>query len=125
VAALVLQWHTKVRYITELPISYSMGIFAIEKSVFEGLSADDQQVVREVMGRHIEALDREARDDNRKASEVLASSGLETVAVNEADVEGWRRTIEGLYPRLREHPAIDAAMFARLLDRLAEHRRAH
>jgi TRAP-type C4-dicarboxylate transport system substrate-binding protein len=125
VAALVLQWHTKVGYITELPVSYSMGIFAIEKSVFEGLSSEDQQVVRDVMGRHIEELDREARDDNRKASEVLASSGLETVAVDAADVEGWRRTIEGLYPRLREHPAIDAAMFARLLDLLAEYRRAH
>jgi TRAP-type C4-dicarboxylate transport system substrate-binding protein len=124
VAALVLQWHTKVRYVTALPISYSMGIFAIESSVFEGLSAADQQVVREVMGRYIEELDREARDDNRKASEVLANSGLATVPVNAADVEGWRRTIEGLYPRLREHPDIDAAMFARLLDLLAEHRRA-
>jgi TRAP-type transport system periplasmic protein len=124
VAALVLQWHTKVRYITELPISYSMGIFAIEKSVFEGLSADDQQVVREVMGRHIDELDREARDDNRKASEVLARSGLETVAVDAAAVESWRHTIESLYPRLREHPDIDAAMFTGLLDLLAEYRRA-
>ena len=37
VAALVLQWHTKVKYITELPISYSMGIFAIEKGVYAAL----------------------------------------------------------------------------------------
>ena len=124
VAALVLQWHTKVKYITDLPISYSMGIFAIEKDVFSALSAEDQQVVREVMGGYIQGLDREARDDNQRAAEVLARSGVETVAVNAADVEAWRGTIETIYPKLRARPDIDAAMFDRLLAVLADHRRA-
>jgi TRAP-type C4-dicarboxylate transport system substrate-binding protein len=123
VAALVLQWHTKVKYLTDLPISYSMGIFAIEKDVFDGLSAADQQVVREVMGGYIEGLDREARDDNRKAAEVLSRSGLQTVAVESADVDGWRGTIEDIHPQLRQRPDIDAAMFDRLLAVLAEYRR--
>jgi TRAP-type C4-dicarboxylate transport system substrate-binding protein len=125
VAALVLQWHTKVKYITDIPVSYSMGIFAIEKSVYSGLSAADQQTVREVMGRYIGGLDKEARDDNRRAAEVLAKSGLQTVSVNAADVEGWRSTIEGIYPQLRARPDIDAAMFDRLLAILAEYRRTH
>jgi TRAP-type C4-dicarboxylate transport system substrate-binding protein len=125
VAALVLQWHTKVKYITELPISYSMGIFAIEKDAYAALTPADQQVVREVMSRYIGGLDREARDDNRRAAEVLASSGLETVTVNAADVEGWRSTIESIYPQLRGRPDLDAAMFDRLLAVLAEYRRTH
>jgi TRAP-type C4-dicarboxylate transport system substrate-binding protein len=125
VAALVLQWHTKVKYLTDLPVSYSMGIFAIEKSVYSELSAEDQQVVREVMSRYIGGLDREARDDNRRAAEVLENSGVETVTVNASDVEGWRSTIEGLHPQLRERPEIDAAMFDRLLAVLAEYRRTH
>jgi TRAP-type C4-dicarboxylate transport system substrate-binding protein len=125
VAALVLQWHTKVKYITDLPVSYSMGVFAIEKRVFSALSAEDQQVVREVMGRYIESLDREARDDNRKAAEVLARSGVQTVAVDEADVAGWRATIEGIHPQLRERPDVDAALFDRLLSVLADYRRRH
>jgi TRAP-type C4-dicarboxylate transport system substrate-binding protein len=125
VAALVLQWHTKVRYVTDLPISYSMGVFAIERNAFNSLSPEDQCIVREVMGRHIEQLDREARDDNRRAAQVLAESGITTVTVNEADVEGWRSTIESVYPKLRERPDIDAAMFDRLLAVLAEYRRTH
>jgi TRAP-type C4-dicarboxylate transport system substrate-binding protein len=124
VAALVLQWHTKVKYLTDLPISYSMGIFAIEKRVFDDLSAADQQVVREVMGSYIQGLDREARDDNRKAAEVLARSGLQTVTVDAADVDGWRRTIEGIHPQLRQRSDVDAAMFDRMLAVLAEFRRA-
>jgi len=125
VAALVLQWHTKVKYITDLPISYSMGVFAIEKGAYSALSAEDQRVVREVMGRYIQQLDREAREDNRKAAEVLARSGLQTVAVNDADVTGWRKTIESIHPQLRARPDIDAALFDRLLAVLAEYRRTH
>jgi TRAP-type transport system periplasmic protein len=125
VAALVLQWHTKVKYITDLPVSYSMGIFAIEKGAFSALSVADQQTVREVMSRYIGDLDREARDDNRRAAEVLASSGLQTVNVNAADVEVWRSTIQSIYPQLRERPDIDAAMFDRMLAVLTEYRRTH
>jgi TRAP-type C4-dicarboxylate transport system substrate-binding protein len=125
VAALVLQWHTKVKYITDLPVSYSMGVFAIDRNVFAGLSADDQQAIREVMGRYIETLDREARDDNRKAAEALAKSGLQTVTVDAAQVAGWRRTLENLRPKLRQRPDIDVAMFDRLLAVLADYRRAH
>jgi len=125
VAALVLQWHTKVKYITDLPISYSMGVFAIERGAYAGLSAEDQQVVREVMGRYIQALDREARDDNSKAAEVLTRSGLQTVTVDGANVDGWRKTIEGLYPQLRGRPDVDAALFDRMLGVLTEYRRAH
>ena len=125
VAALVLQWHTKVKYITELPISYSMGIFAIEKGAYAALTADDQKIVREVMSRYIVGLDREARDDNRRAAEVLASSGLQSVTVNAADVEVWRSTLESIQPQLRERPEIDSAMFDRLLAMLAEYRRTH
>src|SRR5262245_7175528 len=87
VAALVLQWHTKVKYITDLPVSYSMGVFAIEKGAYSALSADDQRVVREVMGRYVQQLDHEAREDNRKAADVLAKSGVTTVTVKDADLE--------------------------------------
>ncbi len=125
VAALVLQWHTKVKYLTDLPISYSMGILAIEKGAFSSLSAEDQVVVREVMSRYITELDREARDDNRRAAEVLKGAGVQTVAVNAADVESWRRTIEGTFPKLREQPEIDAPMFDELLKVLADYRRAN
>jgi TRAP-type C4-dicarboxylate transport system substrate-binding protein len=125
VAALVLQWHTKVKYITDLPVSYSMGVLAIEKGAYSALSADDQRVVREVMGRYVQQLDHEAREDNRKAAEVLAQSGLTTVTVKGADLEGWRKTIESIHPQLRARPDIDAALFDRLLAALAEYRRTH
>jgi TRAP-type C4-dicarboxylate transport system substrate-binding protein len=125
VAALVLQWHTKVKYITALPLSYSYGVFAVEKNAFEALTPADQQVVREVMTRTMGQLDRDAREDNVKAAEVLQKSGLQTVTVNSTDVEGWRSQIAALHPKLRERQEIDVPLFDELLTILADYRRSH
>ncbi len=125
VAALVLQWHTKTKYITALPISYSMGIFAIEKNAFGQLSADDQKVVREVMGQYMGELDKTARTDNERANETLLRSGLQTVSVDAANVDNWRRSIEALFPRLRTRPDIDAQVFDEVLGILVDYRRTH
>ena len=125
VAALVLQWQTRVKYRTDLPVSYSFGIFAIEKGAFNALTADDQKVVREVMTRVMGGLDRAARDDDKRAAEVLAKSGVQTVSVDRANVEGWRRTVEALYPQLRERPDFDKPMFDELMGILADYRKSH
>jgi TRAP-type transport system periplasmic protein len=125
VTALVLQWHTKVKYITALPLSYSMGVFAVEKKAFDMLAPGDQQITREVMGRYLGQLDHEARDDNRKAADVLAKSGIQSVSTNASDVEGWRRTVESLYPKLRQRTDVDVALLDQLLMALADYRRAH
>jgi TRAP-type C4-dicarboxylate transport system substrate-binding protein len=122
VAALVLQWHTRVGYITDLPISYSMGLVAIDREAFDELTAADQETVRAILTETGARLDRTARDDNARAKQVLLESGLESVAVDGTDVGTWRRTIEGIYPQLRERPDIDAQMLDELLGMLAEYR---
>jgi TRAP-type transport system periplasmic protein len=125
VVALVLQWHTKVKYITRLPVSYSYGVFAIEKEAFGRLTADDQKVVREVMAKALAGLDHEARQENERANETLLSAGLKPVEVGAADLDTWRHTIEGLYPQLRSRPDINAELFDELQAILAEYRKAH
>ncbi len=125
VVALVLQWHTKVKYITRLPVSYSYGVFAIEKDAFGRLTADDQSVVREVMAKTLSGLDHEARDENERAYETLLSAGLKPVEVGAGDLDAWRQTIEGMYPQLRSRPDINAELFDELRAILAEYRKAH
>jgi len=125
VVALVLQWHTKVKYVTKLPVSYSYGVFAIDKEAFGHLGADDQKLVREVMTRTMRGLDHEAREENARANETLLSAGLKPVDVGDADVDTWRHTIEGMYPGIRARPDIDAPLFDELQAILAEYRGAH
>ena len=122
VVALVLQWHTEVSYRTDLPLSYSMGVFAIERNAFNRLQERDRQVVREIISEVMATIDSTSRDDNDEARRIMAEMGIETVAVNRADVEGWRAVIEAQYPDLRKRRDIDVALFDEMLALLDEYR---
>jgi hypothetical protein len=50
---------------------------------------------------------------------------VQTVPVERADVEGWRRSVEALYPQIRERPDFDKPMFDELSATLGEYRKAH
>jgi TRAP-type C4-dicarboxylate transport system substrate-binding protein len=122
VVALVLQWHTEVSYRTDLPISYSMGVFAIAEDVFEGLAESDQAVVRSVIGEVMAGIDKASRDDNAEARRIMDEMGIETVAVNRADVESWRQVIEAQFPDIRARRDIDVSLFDEMLELLDEYR---
>lgn len=122
VAALVLQWHTKVKFVTELPIAYSMGIFAIDAGVFSRLSEGDQAVFRQVMAEVVSSLDEAARQDNREARAALEDAGLNFVSVDPNAVDGWRQTVRGIYPQLRQRRDVDAEVLDQLLGHLDAYR---
>jgi TRAP-type C4-dicarboxylate transport system substrate-binding protein len=120
--ALVLQWHTKVKYRTDLPISYSMGVLAIDSDVFYGLEARDQAVLQSVLGQVMAEIDASSRSDNIEAAEVMTRMGITTVPVDSADVEGWRQSIAALYPEIRGRRDMDADLFDEMLGLLEDYR---
>jgi len=77
--ALVLQWHTKVDYLTKLPILYSMGLLAINARAFGRIDPADQAVVREIMGRIYSEWNAENQQDAENALQALIRSGIEPV----------------------------------------------
>ncbi len=121
-AALTLQWHTNVRYRTELPVAYTMGILALDARAFNALGAGDRRVVRDVMGDAMARIDRAAREDNLEAALVMTDIGVEPVSVNAADIGEWRSTVETIYPELRQRPDIDAPLLDELLGLLDDFR---
>jgi TRAP-type C4-dicarboxylate transport system substrate-binding protein len=122
VAALVLQWHTRVRYITDLPVVYSMGLLAIDAAILARTSAEDRAILREVLRRTVNELDHAAREDNKRALEVMYDIGIEPVTVDPSNVGPWRATVETIYPELRQRDDIDAELLDRLLALLEEYR---
>lgn len=79
IGALALQWHTKVKYLTKLPLSYVFGVLALNKKDFEKLSKEDQAVVKEVLSKGLKAINKRSRDDNHKAREALQKQGIEFI----------------------------------------------
>ena len=122
VVALILQWHTKIKFVTDLPVAYSMGIFALDSRVFNSLSGSDQKIVRNVMESVNKRLDGQARVDNKRAREVMEGLGISFISVDSANVANWHNIILQAYPLIRSRDEIDEEFFDELLMVLQDYR---
>lgn len=91
IAAVALQWHTQVKYFTDLPLSYFVGTLAIDKKSFQKLAPADQAVVRDVMGRVFHEIDQQNRKDNVSAYAALLKQGIKPVKPSAAEVADWEK----------------------------------
>ena len=86
-AAVALQWHTAVKYLTDMPVIYAMQFLAIQERTFNKLSAEDQRVVRDVLTRVYSEINERSPLDAVSAKEALANSGIESVEPNAGEFE--------------------------------------
>ncbi len=89
VAAIVLQWHTEIKYVTNIPLIYLSAVLAIDKKQFNRISPEDQAVVREIMGRKFHEIDLQNREDNTKAIAALKQQGITFITPKGKDLEEW------------------------------------
>ena len=125
IGALVLQWHTKVKYITELPLVYTLGFMAVDKKAFGKLSEDDQAIVRDVMGRTYKNFDKANLIDNRGARDALLNTGIKTVPVPPEEYEKVRAALMKLNVDLANQGHFDKALFDEMLKYVSEYRSEH
>jgi TRAP-type C4-dicarboxylate transport system substrate-binding protein len=83
--AVALQWASKVKYITDLPIVNSIGALVVAKSEFAKLSPDQQKILKEVGRKYCRQIVEQTRRDNEAALASLQKLGLQKVEVAEAD----------------------------------------
>ena len=125
IGALVLQWHTKVKYITELPLVYTLGFMAVDKKAFGKLSEDDQAIVREVMGQTYKNFDKANLIDNRGARDALLNTGIKIVPVTPEEYEKVRSALMELNVDLASQGYFDKALFDEMLKYVSEYRSEH
>lgn len=89
-AAIAFQWHTSTAYMTEVPLSYLIGVLAVQKQAFDKLSAEDQQIVREEMGEVFKRMDKLNRDDNEAARVALLNQGIVFVEPSADEIRRWK-----------------------------------
>lgn len=94
IGALVLQWHTKVNYVTDMPLVYTFGFMAIDKRAFGKISAADQAIVAEVMNGIYAKFNTKNLVDNEEAMQALLNAGIESVSVNAAEIDGIRDVLQ-------------------------------
>jgi TRAP-type C4-dicarboxylate transport system substrate-binding protein len=101
--AIALQWHTKVKYLTDVPLTYLTGALVIDAKVFGKLTPDDQHVVREAVNAAAQRLDADSREGEQSARKALRGQGIEFVtAAAPEEVERWHDIAREALVALRE-----------------------
>jgi TRAP-type transport system periplasmic protein len=121
---LVLQWFTKVKYISDVPFTYAVGAVLIDKPTFDGLTPQQQAALSEISGKRLRELVIQSRSDNRKAYVQLQKEGLKLALSSVAQRDEMRaiglkvqdRLAGDLYPK---------ELLARLRQTIGEGKKAY
>ena len=122
IGAIALQWHTQVKYITDIPLSYVYALFIIEKKSFTKLSAEDQAIVRQVMTEKFKAIDQQNRKDNIAALKALENQGIKLMKPSSSELSAWNSKAEIARKRLLESGEISGGTMNELLKHLQTYR---
>ena len=79
VVALALQWHTKISYITRVPVLYAMGFLAIDSKIINRINTDDKKILNEVINRIYSEVDSNSQQDSENAYEALSKIGIQEI----------------------------------------------
>ncbi|KPK55469.1 MAG: C4-dicarboxylate ABC transporter [Thiotrichales bacterium SG8_50] len=122
-AGIALQWHTRVKYVTDLPLAYIYGIFVLDRKAFERLAPADQATVRDVMRATFEKLNAQARIDDQSARNALQSQGITFVKPSVSNTEEWERTVAPAVAELKRNAGFSPKVVSLLEQLIAELRR--
>lgn len=87
--AIAFQWHTKIKHMIDLPLTYVVGILVIDKKVVDGLSAEDHKALDDELGAAFARLEKINRDDNAQARGALEKQGVQIFAPNAEEAKSW------------------------------------
>jgi TRAP-type C4-dicarboxylate transport system substrate-binding protein len=85
-----LQWHTKVKYMVDLPLIYVAGGVLVKKSFFERLSPTDQAVLRKLFPLYMKTLKQQVRQKNQEAITVMQQHGVQVLQVQPDQVAEFK-----------------------------------
>ena len=89
--AIAFQWHTKIKHIVDLPVSYVVGVMVVDKKAFDKVSAADQAVLKDEIGKAFARLDQISIEDNTKAVDALKKQGIAIYEPSAEEVAGWQK----------------------------------
>lgn len=75
-AAVALQWNTKVKYMTSMPMSYSIGATVLKLDSVNKISKEDQDLILKITKGMQKTLRKQIRKDNESAKKQMVSKGV-------------------------------------------------
>ena len=89
--AISLQWFTKVRYMTDVPLAYLAGGIVVRKDTFKQIPPPYQNFILESSQPYLDQLKTVTRNENREAIKVMIKQGVKIVAPSKDQIDEFKR----------------------------------
>lgn len=97
---MAMQWQTKVKYLIDFPVAYSIGALLIAQDAWKSVSAADQKIVQEIAKKYIDMASKSSIDENNQALQAFKNLGIKFVTFAEADVQKGQAIRENVIKEL-------------------------
>ena len=89
--AISLQWFTKVKYLTDVPLNYLVGAVVIKKKVFDRITPAHQEIIMKSFQARMETLKTQIRGENREAINVMQKQGVKILKPTQEAITEFNR----------------------------------
>jgi TRAP-type transport system periplasmic protein len=122
--ALITQWYTQIKYLTDAPVSYVGGALVIDKKFFAKIPGPLQETTKKVCARHLQRLIEHTRKDNADALEIIFKRGVKKITPDMSQLKGFKELSDSAMADLgpKQFPM---ATYKKIQAELAEYRAQH
>ena len=100
VAAVALQWYSKVKFMTSMPMSFAIGATVVSLDSLKKLSAEDQKAVESISNTYAKKLRKTIRKANDDAKSTMTRKGITVVQTPIAMVDDFTKQSKEVWTEL-------------------------
>jgi TRAP-type C4-dicarboxylate transport system substrate-binding protein len=100
VAAVALQWYSKVKYMTSMPMSFAIGATVVSLDSLKKVSADDVKTVEDIGKNNAKKLRKVIRKANEDAKGTMTRKGITVVQSPAAMVDDFTKLSQDAWKEL-------------------------
>lgn len=95
-----LQWNSKIKYLVDFPISFSVGAFLIEDKTWNKISSVHKKVIMDISKKYIKEVNIANQKDNKDALAAMKGMGIEFVKFPQGDIDQGKTLREKIIKKL-------------------------
>ncbi|MBL7666147.1 MAG: TRAP transporter substrate-binding protein DctP [Bacteriovoracaceae bacterium] len=84
---LALQWQTKIKYLVDYPVAFSIGALLISNKIWDKISPANQKIIKEIASKYIKQTNAQTVLDNTEALNALKNSGITFIKFPDSDIQ--------------------------------------
>lgn len=96
-----LQWNTKIKYLVDFPIAYSVGAFLVGDKVWKKVSPEHKKIINDLAKVYLKKVNDSNIADNVEALKQIKASGVQFLKFPDADVKKSQGMREDIMKKLK------------------------